>query len=56
MFSLDPMLTSTGQSTCRFYFRSDVKQRGGDQCILTGVIGIYCDAAHLLIHPNGDSV
>jgi hypothetical protein len=62
MFPLDPMLTnsriitSTGQSTRRANFRNDVKQRDGDRCVLTGVIGDYCDAAHLLHHSKGNLV
>jgi hypothetical protein len=62
MFPHDPMLTnarvitSTGQSSRRANFRNDVKQRDGDQCVLTGVVGDHCDASHLLNHSKGNLV
>jgi hypothetical protein len=33
-----------------------VKERDGDQCVLTGAIESHCDTAHLLRHSKGNSV
>lgn len=61
MFPLDPNLartsvTSSAATTGRAQFRSDVTKRDGNKCVLTGTIGLVCDAVHLLAHSKADSV
>ena len=61
IFPIDPKLadtrteTSSGTSSRREDFRDEVENRD-EVCVVTGVPGFLCDAAHILPHSNGDKV
>ncbi|TFK17470.1 hypothetical protein FA15DRAFT_577254, partial [Coprinopsis marcescibilis] len=59
MFPVDPKIgrthTTSSATTRRFQFRSDISERDGGTCVLTGMDDIFCDAVHLLAHSKGDA-
>lgn len=61
MFPADPniartMITSSVATTRRSQFRSEVAERDGHECVLTGLNEVLCHAVHLLAHSKGDTV
>ena len=49
-------LGSSSPSTRMEQFATDVGERDGHRCVLTGAPEFLCDAVHLLAHNKGDEV
>lgn len=61
MFPVDPKIsrtnvTSSVATSRGAHFRSDVADRDGNRCVLTGMDALSSDAVHLLPKSKGDSV
>ncbi|KAF8954832.1 hypothetical protein BDZ97DRAFT_1942203 [Flammula alnicola] len=59
MFPVDPNIertdvTSSVHTNRRDQFRTEISERDGKHCILTGFGEMYCDAVHFLPHSKGD--
>ncbi|TFK17474.1 hypothetical protein FA15DRAFT_710758 [Coprinopsis marcescibilis] len=60
MFPVEPKngpasTTSSVATTRRVRFRSDLSERDGGTCVLTGLTDVLCDAVHLLAHSKGNA-